>query len=84
MPMVATGSGAIDVMSKLLQDRILMLNGQAPGSWMVDGGCEQKTLLGIRKKATKKPNIIHFRTSSLAKPWNKPSPSHFCDLLQRH
>ena len=28
MPMVATGSGAIDVMSKLLQDRILMLNGQ--------------------------------------------------------
>jgi hypothetical protein len=51
---------------------------------MVDGGCEQKTLLGIRKKATKKPNIIHFRTSSLAKPWNKPSPSHFCDLLQRH
>lgn len=54
------------------------------GWWMVDGGCEQKTLLGIRKKATKKPNIIHFRTSSLAKPWNKPSPSHFCDLLQRH
>ena len=30
MPMVATGSGAIDVMSKLLQDRILMLNGQVP------------------------------------------------------
>ena len=29
MPMVATGNGAIDVMSKLLQDRILMLNGQA-------------------------------------------------------
>ena len=29
MPMVSTGTGAIDVMSKLLQDRILMLNGQA-------------------------------------------------------
>ena len=30
MPMVSTGTGAIDVMSKLLQDRILMLNGQVP------------------------------------------------------
>ena len=29
MPMVSTGTGAIDVMSKLLQDRVLMLNGQA-------------------------------------------------------
>lgn len=28
MPMVSTGSGPIDVMSKLLQDRVLMLNGQ--------------------------------------------------------
>eukprot|EP00439_Symbiodinium_sp_Y106_P049007 s2578_g6.t1 len=28
MPMVSTGTGAIDVMSKLLQDRVLMLNGQ--------------------------------------------------------
>eukprot|EP00913_Durusdinium_trenchii_P002980 g2760.t1 len=28
MPMISTGSGAIDVMSKLLQDRVLMLNGQ--------------------------------------------------------
>lgn len=28
MPMIATGSGSIDVMSKLVQDRILMLNGQ--------------------------------------------------------
>ncbi|CAJ1436861.1 unnamed protein product [Effrenium voratum] len=28
MPMISTGSGAIDVMSKLLQDRILMMNGQ--------------------------------------------------------
>lgn len=34
MPMVATGSGAIDVMSKLLQDRILMLNGQVPWDWL--------------------------------------------------
>jgi hypothetical protein len=56
MPMVATGSGAIDVMSKLLQDRILMLNGQAPGSWMVDGGwgVRAKNPAGNPKKSNKK------------------------------
>ena len=85
MPMVATGSGAIDVMSKLLQDRILMLNGQVPGRWWMGPalGCQRKKnpAGNPKKKDNKKTNkhIIHLRSSSLAKPWNKPSPSHFCD-----
>ncbi len=43
--MVATGSGAIDVMSKLLQDRILMLNGQVPGG--LDGKGVGKVWYGL-------------------------------------
>ena len=40
MPMVSTGTGAIDVMSKLLQDRVLMLNGQARWQQL----CRRKSL----------------------------------------
>ena len=60
MPRVATGSGAIDVMSKLLQDRILMLNGQAQGWWMVAGD------LGY-PDATHKSNAFFHRFS-----WEHP------------
>ena len=75
MPMVSTGTGAIDVMSKLLQDRILMLNGQA--MWLTS----KLRALGLKRSTEVNDEMANVLVAQILYLANQDRCSLQCERL---